>query len=327
MACFVLAARCTGSLHRRLQLSLITSSHPPAACSMMPLLPNALPLLSCCSLQVPLINWLSAVPAVGGAVHTVVSVRPPMLGRCHLLVPKLLLPTLPVVCFLWLSARRWQSEDVCSTSQCPTAQLCWHCIALQGLAAPVSSIALGRAGLQFFFMDASSRPMLGSSTSSSGGGSSASGSGFSNSSTSLMSGSAGGSTATHQASAGGSTSSSSSSSGRHEPLLYRLSKDQPGEVRCSQPGISSSPSQCGHLACSVFAALSCTAFYSARQAVQYHADAPPPTSRFLQSFVSSPTSIAPQGLLFISALSAFETRTLYANSSGDHLVRATGIPQ
>ncbi|PRW45615.1 alpha beta-hydrolases superfamily [Chlorella sorokiniana] len=135
--------------------------------------------------QVPLINWLSAVPAVGGAVHTVVS----------------------------------------------------------GLAAPVSSIALGRAGLQFFFMDTGSRPMMiGSST------------GSSSSPSSNIVGSSGGA-GSNLVSSGPVHSSSGGSNGRQEPLLYRLSQDQPDE-----------------------------------------------------------------GLLFMSALSAFETRTLYANSSGDHLV-------
>ena len=33
-----------------------------------------------------------------------------------------------------------------------------------------------------------------------------------------------------------------------------------------------------------------------------------------------PAACRLQGLLFLSALAAFETRTLYANSSGDHLV-------
>lgn len=81
----------------------------------------------------------------------------------------------------------------------------------------------------------------------------------------------------------------------------------------------------------LLSALSCASGCSARHAAQYHADAPPPTSCFLTLFflflASLSTSIRPQGLLFISALTAFETRTLYANSSGDHLVSAIGIPQ
>ncbi|KAL4445864.1 hypothetical protein ABPG77_009063 [Micractinium sp. CCAP 211/92] len=100
--------------------------------------------------QVPLIRWVSTVPAIGGLVGSVVS----------------------------------------------------------ELAAPVSGVALGRAGLQFFLMDGQQAP---------GGG--------------------------------------SPPAQQQQPLLYRLSRDEPES-----------------------------------------------------------------GLHFLSALSAFETRTLYANSSGDHLV-------
>lgn len=40
----------------------------------------------------------------------------------------------------------------------------------------------------------------------------------------------------------------------------------------------------------------------------------------MHACVCMPPRHALQGLLFMSALAAFETRTLYANSSGDHLV-------
>lgn len=100
---------------------------------------------------------------------------------------------------------------------------------LSELAAPVSRITLGRAGLQFFLQDAESLAGQQEEGSSSGSADSSSGSG---------SGGIGGRRPSQA-----------------QPLLYRLSQDNPGE-----------------------------------------------------------------GLLFISALAAFETRTLYANSSGDHLV-------
>ena len=160
----------------------------------------------------PLINWLSAVPAVGGAVHTVVS----------------------------------------------------------GLAAPVSSIALGRAGLQFFFMD-------------SGGQGTSSGSGSSGSS-----GGGGG---------GGSA--------QQEPLLYRLSRDQPEEVRVL---IDETASNCQH---AVFDGLARASWALGWLDFKHGV---------LLSLPLPPLPPLPQGLLFLSGLAAFETRTLYANSSGDHLV-------
>ena len=78
--------------------------------------------------------------------------------------------------------------------------ICEHA---QGLAGPVTSVALGRAGQQFFLLDAGQQPPRGSfasSRSSSGGGSGSSGDGGS----------------------GGDS--------RVEPLILRLSRDWPEQV-------------------------------------------------------------------------------------------------
>ena len=139
----------------------------------------------------------------------------------------------------------------------------------------MSSIALGRAGLQFFFMDGS-------------GPNASNGNGASGASSSRAS----------------SCSRSSRCRGhrRKEPLLYRLSQDQPQEVSCRV--------HARRLAASSFPSAGCLV------ASRCHSCAS------LLGFTASTLALRSllQGLLFLSALAAFESRTLYANSSGDHLV-------
>ncbi len=187
----------------------------------------------------------------------------------------------------------WPADSADVTSCMPCSQ---------GLAAPVSSIALGRAGPQFFFMDSSSRPM---NSSSSGGSSSGGGNGFASSS--LVS------------STGMSSNASGSGSGHQEPLLYRLSKDQPGEVSVYR--ILSVLLLLGSVWTLVAGGgLCCTLACCGASCVL------PGTHPALPFLTSPPLPSCLQGLLFMSALAAFETRTLYANSSGDHLVGCCPVP-